>query len=261
MSAMVDYLDKLQASGRYVFTTQDAVVALAASEPAVRAALRRLKRKGAIADPYRGFHVVVPPAYRKLGCLPAEQFVPELMAHLGEPYYVGLLSAAQYHGAAHQSPMVCQLVVTKARRKMTCGEVGIDFVARLDMGATPIVKRNTQTGVINIATPEATAIELVGYAERCGYLDNVATVLAELVESMRGDLLVIEARRAPVAWIQRLGYVLSFVEAEALAEQVEQVLLERKNFTIALAPWKEMNAAPRDSRWNVAVNVDLAPDL
>ena len=49
-----------------------------------------------IADPNRGFHVVVPPAYRRLGCLRADQFIPDLMAHLGEPYYVGLLSAAKY---------------------------------------------------------------------------------------------------------------------------------------------------------------------
>jgi predicted transcriptional regulator of viral defense system len=261
MSGLATYVEELQANGHYVFTTQQAVNALGASEPAVRAALRRVKRRGAIADPYRGFHVVVPPAYRRLGCLPAEQFIPELMEHLGEPYYAGLLTAAQYHGAAHQAPMVFQLVVRTSRRNIKCGEVGVEFIARQDMRETPIVKRNTQTGVINIASPEATAIELVGYAEHCGYLDNVATVLSELAESLRGDLLAAEARRAPVAWVQRLGFVLSFVEAGELAKHLESVLSERKSFTVALAPWKEMSGARRDPRWNVAVNVELVSDL
>jgi len=67
MASAADYIEALQASGRYTFTTEDAVEALGSSVVATRAALRRLKRKGRIADPYRGFHVVVPPAYRRLG--------------------------------------------------------------------------------------------------------------------------------------------------------------------------------------------------
>lgn len=123
MASAADYITGLQARGRYAFTTADVVAALGASVAAARAALRRLKRKAVIADPYRGFHVVVPPAYRRLGCLPAEQFIPELMHHLGEVYYVGLLSAAQYHGAAHQTPMVFQVIVPGSRRGLQCGGV------------------------------------------------------------------------------------------------------------------------------------------
>ena len=87
----------LAARGRYHFTTQEAQQALQVSVPATRAALRRLRAHGEIADPYRGFHVIVPPEYRKLGCLPAEQFVPQLMEYLREYYYVALLSAAELH--------------------------------------------------------------------------------------------------------------------------------------------------------------------
>jgi hypothetical protein len=36
--------------------------------------------------------------------------------------------------------------------------------------------------VTNIATPEATAIELVAYAEHCGYLSSVAAPVAKLAE-------------------------------------------------------------------------------
>ena len=260
MASAADYITGLQARGRYAFTTADVVAALGASVAAARAALRRLKRKAVIADPYRGFHVVVPPAYRRLGCLPAEQFIPELMHHLGEVYYVGLLSAAQYHGAAHQTPMVFQVIVPGSRRGLQCGGVRVEFIARQDMRATPVVERNTETGIIRVATPEATALELVGYPEHCGYLDNVATVLAELADSIRGELLAVEARRAPLAWVQRLGFLLSIVGADALASYLDPVLAERNAFTVPLAPWKEMSGAPRDARWNVAANVEVEPD-
>ncbi|MFT7620886.1 MAG: putative transcriptional regulator of viral defense system [Myxococcota bacterium] len=184
--------------------------------------------------------------YRRLGCLPADHFVSQLMSHLGEPYSVALLSAAAYHGAAHQAPMVFQVMVAQARRGLECGGVQVDFVARRDMRSTPVVRRNTPAGILRIASPAATAVEIVGYPERCGYLDNVATVLAELAESVEGDALEAEARRAPVAWVQRLGYLLLLVAQEELADRLDGVLAERGVFTVPLAPWQAMEGAPRD---------------
>jgi predicted transcriptional regulator of viral defense system len=254
------FLDHLQARGRACFTTQEAVRALGGTLTATRASLRRLKANGRIADPYRGFHVIVPPEYRTLGCRPAEQFVADLMAHIGVPYYAALLTAAAFHGAAHQAPMTLQVMVPTARRGIECCGVRVEFIARHDMHATPVVQRNTAVGVLRVASPEATALELVGYPERCGYLDNVATVLTELAEVLDAERLVAEAQRAPVAWVQRLGYLLALVGAEDLAASLEAALAERVKFLVALAPWTSMTGAPRDLRWAVAVNVKVEPD-
>lgn len=261
MDSALDYIEDLQMNGRLVFTTEEAVEALGRSVPAVLAQLRRLKKRWRVAAPLRGFHVVVPPKYRRLGCLPPEQFVPALMGHLGEPYYVGLLSAAAYHGAAHQAPMAFQVVVPRARRSVECGRVRVDFIARRDMAETSVVERGTPAGVLRVASPAATAIELVGYPEHSGFLDNTATALAELGESIGGDALEAEARRAPVAWVQRLGYLLDLVGHGALADRLGAVLAERDVFTVALAPWQPMAGAPRDPRWRVAVNTEVEPDV
>ncbi len=261
MDSVADYIEDLQINGRLTFTTEDVVRALGKSAPTIRAQLRRLKEKGHIADPYRGFHVVVPPGYRRVGCLPADQFVPQLMKHLGSPYYAALLSAAAYHGAAHHKPQVFQVMVPTARRSLACSRVHVDFVARRDMDDTPVIERNTPAGVIRIASPAATALELVGYLERCGYLDNVATVLAELAESIDGDSLEIEARRAPVSWVQRLGYLLVLVEQNELADRLDGVLESGNVFVVPLASWEGMGGAPRDSRWQIAINTNVEPDV
>ena len=261
MDSAADYIEDLQMKGRLVFTTDDAVRALGKSVPAVRAQLRRLKEKGRIAAPHRGFHVVVPPKYRRLGCLPPDHFIPQLMERLDQPYYVALLSAAAYHGAAHQTPMVFQVMVPRARRSIECGGVRVDFVARHDMADTSVVERATPVGVLRVASPAATAVEVVGYPERCGFLDNVATVLAELAESIDEDTLQSEARRAPTTWIQRLGYLLVLVERDDLAGLLDSVLAKRNTFTVPLAPWQEMDGTPRDSRWQIAINTDVEPDI
>lgn len=153
-----------------------------------------MKKKGDIASPQRGFFVVVPPEYHALGCLPAEQFVPERMRWLELDYYAGLLSAAQYHGAAHQGPQVFQVTIALPRPPIRCGRVGVDFVARKNVREVPARLFNTSRGTLRVSTPEATAFDLFGDARQCGGLDHMVTVLAELAESMNARDLERAAR-------------------------------------------------------------------
>jgi predicted transcriptional regulator of viral defense system len=261
MSRAARYIVDLAARGRHHFTTQEAAAALSSSVPAVRAALRRLKTKGEIADPHRGFHVIVPPEYRRLGCLPADQFVPQLMQHLGEPYYVALLSAAELHGAAHQRPQSFQVMVKTNRRAIECGEVRVQFVARKDMESTPVIERKTPRGLLRVASPEATALELVGYADQSGGLDNVASVLAELVESLDVERLVSDCARSPIAWVQRLGYLLDLTEHRDVADKLAPFVTEHTKAVAPLVRAKSRSGAPRDARWKLAVNATVEPDL
>ncbi len=260
MSAAARYIVDLAARGRHHFTTEEAAAALGRSIPAVRAALRRLEARGEIAHPYRGFHVIVPPEYRRLGCLPADQFVPQLMEHLGEPYYVALLSAAELHGAAHQRPQAFQVMVTTNRRAIVCREVRVQFIARKDMASTPVVEKKTARGFLRVASPEATALELVGYADQSGGLDNVASVVAELVEAIDADRLVSECARSPIAWVQRLGYLLDLTENHHLADEVAPSVVARAKDVAPLVRAASRSGAPRAARWKLAVNATVEPD-
>jgi len=251
----------LASRGRHHFTTEEAANALGGSIVGTRAALRRLAQKGELAAPHRGFHVIIPPEYRRLGCLPADQFVPQLMAHLGLRYYAALLSAAQYHGAAHQQPQVFQVMVPKNRPPIACGEVRVAFVARRNVDEIPVVENNTPRGAIRVSSPEATAFDLVGYCKHAGGLDHVATVLAELGETLSREGLVALAPLSPVAWTQRLGHLLELVgradRAAGLADYVQQTARE----TVPLDPRGDDGESVPDRRWKLAVNVRVAPDL
>src|SRR5262249_14463845 len=108
-----DYIADLAAQGQHHFALADARAALGVSQTAAKLALLRLAKQGLVASPARGFYVIVPPEYRRLGCLPADQFIPQLMERLGLGYYAGLLSAAQYHGAAHHRPQEFQVMLAK----------------------------------------------------------------------------------------------------------------------------------------------------
>jgi predicted transcriptional regulator of viral defense system len=258
---IADFVDQLAAKGRYHFVTAEAVAALGSSPVAVRAAIRRLRDKARVAMPHKGFHVIVPPEYRSLGCLPPDQFVPQLMEHLGLAYYVGLLSAASLHGAAHQAPMVFQTVIEANRPQIRCGRVRVEFVARGNVAEIPIVRKNTLRGVLRVSTPEATAFDLAGYPGHAGGLSNVVTVLTELAESMDAARLLAETVRSPMPWAQRLGYLLEHAGAANLAAPLAEHVASRAKEYVPLRPRKSVARALRDARWRLLVNEGIEADL
>jgi predicted transcriptional regulator of viral defense system len=260
MKSAAEFIDHQAATGRLHFTTGEAREALGSSLAAVRGALRRLEKKGAIAAPYRGFHVIVPPEYRSLGCLPPDQFIPDLMKHLGLRYYAGLLTAAEYHGSAHHRPQRFQVVVARNRRPLRCGSVQVEFIARHDFEQTSTKAVNTPRGTLLLSSPEATALELVGYAHRCGGLDNVATVLAELAEFLDPVKLRAAAKLCPVSWVQRLGFLLEKAGKKRLAQEIHPFVHQRAHAITPLVRNAPRREVPRSNRWRLLVNAHVEPE-
>ena len=252
-----DLVVEFAARGQYHFTSSEFRSALGVSTAAANQALWRLANRGEIASPGRGFYVVIPPEYRALGCLPPDQFIPALMEHRRMRYYVGLQSAAQYHGAAHHRPQVFQVMVERSRRPLTCGAVRVDFVARAGLVKVPVCDFDNPRGIVVASTVEATAVDLVGYMNRAGGIDRVAGILSELAEAIDPVLLVDAARFASVLWAQRLGFMLEFVGAGNRCGPLKDHVRERvRNYT-RLVPSAPPNGAKRSRDWRLFVNADI----
>lgn len=256
-----DFISRSAASGRYHFSSSDAQDALGVSAAATKLALHRLNKQGLIASPARGFYVIVPPECQSLGSLPAEQFIPALMERLGQPYYAGLLSAAQFHGAAHHRPQEFQVMVARARRPIVCGVVRVGFVVRKKIASVATQSFNTPRGTVLVSTPEATAIDLVGYHDHVGGLDQVATILGELVDSIDPEKLVAAAETAPVPWAQRLGYLMDQVGAHDRTGPLKAYVRKHARSTAVLLPAASQQNAVRDDDWRLSVNVTLESEL
>ncbi len=250
----------LVARGQYRFTSSELRSALGISEAAARQALSRLAARGEIASPARGFYVIVPPEYRRLGCLPADQFVPALMEHWNIRYYVGLLSAAQYHGAAHHRPQEFQVVIERNRPAILCGAVRVAFIARRNLTAVPIESFNNPRGTVVVSTVEATAVDLAGYMRRVGGLDRVTGMLSELGDDMDPERLVEASKSASILWAQRLGYLLEYVGAGDKAVLLKaHVRQHARNFT-KLLPGAGAGGARRSRDWRLFVNANVETD-
>ncbi|MBI2372916.1 MAG: type IV toxin-antitoxin system AbiEi family antitoxin [Deltaproteobacteria bacterium] len=258
-----EWVHGLQARGRYTFDRAEAAKAFGRADLALTKALGRLARKRRIVSPRRGFYVIVPAEFSTPGSPPADWFIDDLMRVLGHRYYVGLLTAAAHHGAAHQQPQQFQVVAEVPLRPVRIGRLKIVFVTKAGVERCPVLRVNTSTGTMAISTPEVTALDLVRYAPIAGHLSNVATVLAELAEKIDPAKLVavVEETGVEMSIVQRLGHLLGKVEMAEIAAPLASWVAERSPRLVALRPGRPSAESPTDPQWRVRVNVEVEPDL
>ena len=270
---MIDYkqvrywVDDLPKRGRTTFSVKEAEDQFP-FKPAssVRRALARLSDAGKIHSVWKGFYAISLPEYGLEGIAPPSDYIDQLMDHLDSKYYVALLTAASYRGAAHQAPQSFFVICEKNLHVKKGNEVKLELVFKKKISENYISVVNSRTASIKVSTPELTAIDLVTYMKRVGGINNVATVLAELTESM--DFEKVEDdffEGAPVASIQRLGFVLDDVlgerrVAESLYIKAKQSGMRFK--TIPLINSKNnLESTKKNARWGVDVNYEVESDL
>lgn len=256
--------DWLLSHGRAWISTDEAAELLGIPVEHVSPTLARWRRSGHLFSPTRGAYVPIPPEFRSWGAVPAANFIDHLMRHLGHPYYVGLLSAAELHGFAHQRPQVFQVVTPARLRDRAFGRVRLAFITVADISSRPTATRNTPTGTLRVSTPEVTLLDLVSMPRRGGGLSNVATIAGEMLEegALDTQALASIAEQYPGAVVQRAGWLLEQV-AGAVGVEVSlsalQTVAERRASPARLLP-SGPTGRP-DERWNVIVNTAIEPDL
>lgn len=253
------YIHSIVIQGKSFFIEEEALRETGLSRVALRSALRRLKEKHEIASPLRGFYIIVPPEYQSLRSLPPEQFIDFLMRYLNISYYVGLLSAAEYYGAAHQKPQTFQVIVSKARRNIQVGRVKITFTTKSDVESSSIRQFNTSRGFVRVATPETLVIDLISFPHKSGGIQAVFEILSDLSEQINFEECVKtipHLKKAPP--LQRLGYFFDLLGLKGHARLCEEELKKHSYIKKALLdPQEGIKEATFNARWNLIINTEL----
>ena len=257
-----EYIDKILSEGHCCFTTEQACKSMGGGINSTRARLRRLKEQKLIAEPVQGFHVIVMPEYRSQGCPPAEHFIDQLMEYLGNSnYYVCLLSAAEKFGAGHQRPQQFQVMIEKNRRDISCRSVLIKYIARSTLADVPVVLDNSLWGTVSYARPEVTALELLGYPNHSGGLNNAVTVVLDLADSLNPGKLVEAAALSPLSWSQRLGYILETFGESKLPDKLFSYVRKAVSTFVPLRRASPQKGSRRCSKWKLIVNSEVEPEV
>ncbi len=256
-----DWIDSLQAAGRYTFQREEAIEQSGLSGDAVKKALQRMARRGRIAKVKHYFYVIVPLEYKISGAPPASWFIDELMKTMDRPYYVGLLSAASQHGASHQQPQQFQIITDRPVRPVSAGRLQISFFVSKFMPDAACDSVKTATGSMRISTPETTAVDLVRFARSVGYLHHVATVLGELAPRCDPKKLLTAAKQVEdLPNAQRLGYILDHVQRKRITDPLQLWLARQNPGMIPLWSGRPAEDVRTSRRWRLLLNGSIEID-
>jgi len=244
-TSLPDYLARLQAGGRVSFTRGEALEAARLSDAAFLKGAARLQRKHMLFNPRHGFYVAVPPQFLSWEAPPPSWYIDDLMRHEGRPYYVGLLKAAELHGATHHAVMEFQIVTDRQLPKIRAGRSYIVFYFRKEIEPvlSAVERRKTDTGNMAVSSVELTCLDLMRYVHAVGGFDAVATVLADLGDKIDGEKLAAIVAHFERATAQRLGYLLERLGHAAAVES-----LHRQLFTKSAVPWVKLDPARRKDK-------------
>lgn len=249
-----DCVDAFQARGRYTFLRAEMIAESELSAEAVKKALQRLARRRRVVRVKNYFYVIVPLEYRHAGGPPPAWFIDDLMAAMKRPYYVGLLSAAAIHGAAHQQPQEFQVFTDRPIRPLLIGRSRIRFVTNKRTAEAAVQQVKTPTGTMRVSTPEATAVDLVRFVRLAGQMDHVASVLMDLVPRLDPKRLLRVVRAGgDVPNAQRLGYLLERVRGRPLAKAIHEWVERQSPRAATLRRGEAVRGATEDRRWHVVI--------
>lgn len=254
-----DFIEQRLRLGSITFTKSKAINSIGCSELAFMRASQRLQKKGLLIRPVAGFYIIVEVEFRDAGGPPPIHFIGKLMKFLSLPYYVGLLTAAKYHGATHQAVFETQVFTIKPLPLIEYGKQRIRFITNKFTERMPTVPLKTPHGEILISSPEATLIDLIRYYKKAAGLSHVATIITEMrdnINSMKISSIVEVLNDTPLA--QRVGYVLEEIGGKP-ANPLHKWLKQREIHTIKLEPSLKPGLE-NNQKWSININTTIEAD-
>jgi len=262
---VTNWIEDLQKDGRVCFSLANAEEKFPLhSRIVLKNALTRLVSKKKICSVWKGFYVIIPIEYQSKGIIPEVYYIDWLMKFLGRDYYISLLNAAVFYGAAHQQPQEFTVITTPPSLRSTQKKgTKINFNNKSTVLEQFTEQRKTPTGYIRISSPELTATDLILFEKEIGGINRAATVLNELAESCDFTKLTKKFfEYVPTPIIQRLGYLLDVLECQSQADNLYTVA-KKYNISFRKTPLKNRkNTADceENKKWKIIINEQIEID-
>ena len=226
MATIEQYLDEHLAHGRAYFTREEAQAALGLASHPLSVTLLRQARKGRLANPRRGFYLILRPEDRTLGAPDPVRWIEPLMTYLNLDYRIALLRAAAFHGSSHQAAMVFQVIVPRQMRGFEIGRQRLDFIYQSPAAFRQVNRPDwlaslkSEAGFAQVAGLELTLLDCARYFHTAAGVNSLAQIAKDLGGQSRPDELASIAAHYENSSVRRLGYLLERAghvqQAEAL---------------------------------------------
>ncbi len=259
-----EFIKELQSLEVYSFSREEFIHATGKEDQAVNNDLSYLVSKEDILPLRKGFYLIIPPRYSKLGVLPLELYVDKLLKYLERNYYIGLYSAAKHHGAAHQQ-IQREYIITDGHSLLDISKNGIEikFFTASTWPTYNIIQKKSDAGYYHISDPALTAVDLIYHQRKLGGINRMLANLEELIEVISSENIYKLVEWYPhKSVLQRLGFILDLVKTNNnISSILFSQLMKDKFYPVLLSPGKKVRPGAVDNKWKVDVNLELESDL
>ena len=261
---ITDYIRKLLSEEEYSFSLDEIRGAIGKTEIPLKKELERLSEKGEIVNLRKGFYLVITPRYSSAKKLPIQLYCEKLFKYLNRNYYVGLFSAAKFHGASHQQVQRDYLITEKPKfNDISKNTIDIRFFTTTNWSDKNIQQKKSDAGIFKISSPALTIIDLIHHQTKLGGINRMLATIEELIEELtKSDLADLLSWYPNRSALQRFGFLLEELGMEKeFQEMIYSKLKEKNFFPVLLSPKSKEKPGAVDNRWKVDVNVKLESDL
>jgi predicted transcriptional regulator of viral defense system len=272
MKTLESFVESRLIHGKYTFTKKDAEATVPLHSEAFLSAAGRLKRKGRLASPRRGFYLILRPEDRALGA-PPERWIAPLMAYLRVDYRISLLRAAAFHGSSHQAAMVFQVIAPKQLKAITIGRQRIQFLyqePRVFMKVNRsewLDQLKSDTGLANVAGVELTLLDSARYFHKAAGINGAAQIAHDLGSKADVRKLAAAAKEYENTSVRRLGYLLEHFQHLRQADALLPFAKQAKSVKPLNPAAKSLSAATRrpsndalGAKWKLIINEPVEID-
>ncbi len=259
-----DYIKERLSFEEYSFSLSEFATNTDKSETALKREVSYLVSKGDIIPVRKSFYLIIPPRYSRQAKLPIELYISKLFKYIQREYYLGLYSAAKFHGAGHQQIQRDYIIIsTPTLLDIKKGALDLRFLTTSNWPKKNVINKKSDAGHFKISDPILTAVDLIHYQTKLGGLNRMLAILEELIEEISlADLKDLLTWYPHKSTLQRLGFLLEELQADSqLTKLLIEYLKRDRYFPVLLSPKSKEKPGAVNNIWKVDVNIKLENDL
>ncbi len=259
-----EYIKRLLSVEEYSFSIDEVRKETGKTDISIQRELTRLSEKGEIVNLRKGFYLIITPRYSSSLKLPIQLYCEKLFKHLDKNYYLGLFTAARFHGASHQQIQRDYLISERPKLKdISKRAFDIRFFTTNNWLDKNIQLKKSDAGFFKVSSPALTIVDLIHYQTKLGGISRMLATLEELSEELNNnDLKELLDWYPNKSTLQRFGFLLEqFGLHEDFQEMIFKTLNNRKFYPILLSPKSKEKAGAVCNRWKVDENIKLENDI
>ena len=247
-------LSELSYNGKIIFSRKD----LEKYVDNPKSLIDGLSRKKWILKIKNGLYLIVPFEAGKLGSenYTIHSFV--IASFLVDPYYIGYISALNFHGLTDKTPYSVYIATQESHRARNILNTEFRFITVVPRKFFGIVETTVENRKVLVSSKEKTIVDCLDHPEYCEGIDEIARAIYFGERELDFTKLVSMSKEVGnSAVLKRIGYLSEHLKIEKLMNLMQNVTVS-SGYSLLDPSIKSKGKIIE--KWKLVINVNIDPE-